>query len=390
MDLMDNRPTPKNKKIILSICIIFLIALGLFVCYYKGYSFTDIKYLLTKKASVNSKVVLHNSFDVNLKPIFLTYEDLVLEVNTQGIKAYNLNNKLEWQINQKLASPIVKVEGKYIVLADEGGKNLYLFVKNKMQWSKATSGNIVDIKIAKNGYVLVITEINDQREVLVYSPAGNLILNKSYALEEFIVNADISENKKAVILSAYTAKDKVESKIDYYELKNAVDVNNKPIWGIVKENMLAIDISIFNNGNIVVAGDTGVFALDNSGSLKWTKDFNNLKVYKANISSRSYIVLETNGTSKANFIENRVREIEVINQDGKIEGDQIKVQTIQNIDAFGGFFLVNDSSKIYSISKGKLILSCPLEKDIKYIKGFTTKSQILTVGKDFWDIVEIN
>jgi hypothetical protein len=130
------------------------------------------------------------------------------------------------------------------------------------------------------------------------------------------MNADLADNKKVVILSVSTQKSIVESKIEYFDLKSTLNVNSTPLWGVVKEDVLATDIKIFSNGNIVLICDNSVLALDTNGAIKWNKNFESIKVYKANISSGDYVVLETEGSSRGSFLMNKGKQIEVINQDG--------------------------------------------------------------------------
>lgn len=377
------------KKIVLSLSLIAVLSLIVFIFYFKGYTPLDIKHLFTGKVSSNYKVISTIKTDVNKKANYMTFEDKILEVSKEGVRALSIGNKEEWQIKLSLSNPLVTLKGKYIFIADEGSKTIALYQGQKKVWNKTVEGNILNTKVNSSGYSLIISQLQSGREILVYSPTGSLILKKDYINQGYLMNADISENKKIVTLSVFTEKSRVGSKIDYFDLKSTLDVNSTPICGVVKEDVLAVDIKIFSNGNIVLVGDNSVFALDANGAIKWVKDFNNIKVYKANISSGKYVVLETNGMSKGSFITNKGRQVDVINQDGVLEGQAVKITSLVDIDTFDDYFVISDGIKLYSISKGKLVFSCPLERDIKYIKGFFGKSQILLVGKDYIEVIEV-
>lgn len=380
----------KNKKIVLAAILVFICAFCVFAYFNQG-RFLNMKFLFTGQTNTNSKSILKVQYDATQKPTFTTYDNKVLSITKDGIKAINMENKVAWEIKYTFNNPIVKTEEKHVLVGDIGGTDLYLYQGDKKLWSKTIKGTITNIKLNKNGYVLVFCENDKGKQLIGYSSKGTEILKRDYGKEGFLVNADISkDNKKVVALSLYTEKSRVASKIDLFEIKSSIDVNSVPISGVLREDTLANNIKIFDNGNIVLTADNKIIALDSTGNEKWLKEFTNLKVFKADISSGNYVILETNGTITNKIFQNKSRQIQVINADGVVEGDGVKITSSSvDVDTYDNYFIISDATNLYSIAKGKLIWNCPIGKDIKYAKGFLGKSQILIVTKEYFEVIGI-
>lgn len=381
---------PKTKKIILISILAIVCAFCIFAYFNQG-KFLSLRFLFTGSTNTNAKSIMKINYDINKKPTFETYNNKVLSITKEGIQAINMSNKVEWEIKLDLANPVVKTEDKYLLVADMGGKGLSLYQDNKKLWSKNVDGKITNIKLNKSGYVLVFNQKDIGKQITGFNNKGTKILEKDYKNQGFLVNADISsDNKKIAALSIFTEKSRVASKVDIFEIKSSADVNSVPVSGISKEDVLASDIKLFDNGNIVMTADNRIIALDASGNDKWVKNFEGGKIFKADISSGNYVILETNGPLSNSFFQSKTRQIQVINSDGVIAGEGVKITSpVTDIETYKNYFIVNDSSNLYSIAKGKLIWSCPIGKDIKYARGFEGKSQILLITRDYIEVIGI-
>lgn len=369
-----------------------IVMLGLIgLALYNSDNLYKLKYIFVKNETVSAKIILKRDIDPTQKSNFITYEDKILWITNQGIQAINLDNQVKWKISENFIKPLVVAEGKYILVADSNSLSLYQ--EDKKLWNKTTEGTISRIKLNKSGYVLSIVQKDSTTgQILGFNVKGQPIISKNYTRSSYLVNADISQdNKKVIVLSVSSDKSRVLSKVDLFEIKSTLDVNSNPISSEVRDDTLATDVKIFNNGNIVLVADDRIIILDSKGKDKSTKDFGESKVYRANISSGNYIVLEVNGTIKSNLLENKSREIQVFDGDGKIQGEGIKITSpVQDMDIFDGYFIIDDGTSLYSISKGKLIWNYPLSNNIKFARGFKGKPQILLVYNNSIEVVEAN
>ena len=390
MDNLQVESKKKGSKMVLILLMVMMLGLIGITLYNRG-NIYQMKYMFIKNETVNAKTIFKRDIDSTQKVEIITYEDKMLWISNQGIKAINLHNQVDWEINESFKKPIVTSKGKYVLVSDNN--NLRLYQESKILWSKTAEGIISKIKLNKNGYVIAMVQKDSTNgQILGFNVKGQLIIKKDYIDQSYLVNVDISgDNKKVVALSITSDKSRVSSKIDIFEIKSSTDVNSKPISDISKEDTLVTDVKIFDNGNIVLVADDKIIILDSAGKNKNVKDFGESKVYRADISSGSYIVLEVNGTIKSNLLENKSREIQVLDSDGKIQGEGVKITSpVQNMNILDGYFIVEDGTSLYSISKGKLIWNYPLSKNIKYARGFKGKPHILLVYNSSIEVIEAN
>lgn len=378
----------KLNKTILILVLAILVGISI-LAYSKGINFLKVNSSYEEK-KVNIKPIFQipiNSFDSNLQ--FIPYNNKILRVTNNKIEALNFDKKVKWQINFNLLNPLIKANNKYLLIADKNGKNLYLFQDDNKLWDRAVDGPIENVKLGKNGYVLVFIKTKSSRDIIVFNLKGEKVLYKAYPIHEYLVNADISsDSKKVATVSIVTTQNKVSSKIELFQIKANGSNNLTPTFSIVKNDLLVTDIKIFNENTIILVGDNKITAVDDAGNDKWIKDIGNLKVYKADISSGNYIVLEVSNPNNLLFSG---REIQVLNSEGVMEGESIKINSaIVNMDVFENYFLVNDSSNIYSISKGKLIWNWQNKENIEYVKGFEGKAQILVVTKNSAKVIQVD
>lgn len=390
---MDNLQTEPRKKVNKSVLILLMVLMSglLGLALYNRDNLYLIKYMFVKNETINAKTVFKRDIDAAQNANFITYEDKILWITDQGIKAINLDNQVEWEISGDFAKPLAVAEDKYFLVADNN--NLSLYEEDKKLWNKTVEGNISRIKLNKNGYVLAIVQKDGTNgQILGFNLKGQPILKKDYTNQTYLVNADISQdNKKVAVLSIDSNMSRVSSNVDIFEIKSTPDVNANPVSPVLKDDTLASDVRIFNNGNIVLVTDNKIIILDSTGKDKNTVDFGESKVYRADISSRNYIILEVKGTIRSNLLENKSREIQVYDSNGKTQGEGIKITSpIQDMDIFDEYFIADDGINLYSISKGKLIWTYPLSSNIKYAKGFEGKPQILLVSNNSIEVIEAN
>ena len=64
----------------------------------------------------------------------------VLENNI--LKQYNVNAKMESELNVEINNPISDYKDRYLVIGQKGGNKAYLIKDSKILWEKELEGNI--------------------------------------------------------------------------------------------------------------------------------------------------------------------------------------------------------------------------------------------------------
>ena len=95
-----------------------------------------------------------------------------------------------------ISKPVTSSSGKYLILAELNGSELYLISENSVLWKKDVEGNISRVSVNKNGYVsAIITNTTYKSVVVSYTQSGKELF-KTYLSHTYAICSDISENNK--------------------------------------------------------------------------------------------------------------------------------------------------------------------------------------------------
>jgi hypothetical protein len=216
------------------------------------------------------------------------------------------------------------------------------------------------------------------------------LLKKEYTGEEFLIDADISnDGKKASSVAAITSKNKIASKIDFFEIKSIPKVNSVPVANAFKDDMVCSSIKSINNGSAVVFGDNKLLCMDGT-STKWEKGFRDEVVCRVDLSTDS-IIVEMDKVQEKSLIKGKKHVIENIDLAGHMQGEDIELKgAADSIIPFDGYFVAISKTNAMSISKGKILWSVDINREAKYIKVFESKPQLLFVLRDKFEVVNIS
>ena len=95
-----------------------------------------------------------------------------------------------------LLIPIVASRGKYIVVAEQNGKKIYLINGDNIAWQNDINGEISGVNVNRNGYVsVIVTNTTYKSVVILYNPEGKELF-RSFLSSTYAVCTDISNNNK--------------------------------------------------------------------------------------------------------------------------------------------------------------------------------------------------
>lgn len=251
---------PILKKILIAIIIVLAILLTLYIAKevavrFFGYKPPALSESMLKKAKeVDVTLDKNESYThiVTDKNIFFIYPDKVYVANTSG------EQQAEYEI--VTSNPTAYAKGKYMVIGDVGGKNVYLFKNEKRLKTIKASGSIINVSANSSGLVSVVTEGDmHKRDVTVYNEKGK----KEFVWTSgnlFVLEANVADNNKNIIISTLdTAGGKVKSTLSFYNMSS-----EKPIATEEYENELIAGMDI-EGGYVFCVGDTKTIVYRVSG-----------------------------------------------------------------------------------------------------------------------------
>ena len=92
---------------------------------------------------------------------FLTY-------NTDGIHCVNASGTDLWTGTYEMQSPMVEVNGNYVVVADRGGREIFIYDKKGLCGKIKTGSPVIDVSVSGGGIVAASVDEGDSISIYVY------------------------------------------------------------------------------------------------------------------------------------------------------------------------------------------------------------------------------
>lgn len=288
------------KKIILSVIVVAVILVVMFVSReiaveFFGYNPPALSETSQKK-SRQIEVTLDNESKyghiVTDKYIYFVGTDKVIVADSKGSK------KAELPIST--ANSVSKSQGKFVIVGDVDGNNIYIIKDAEIQQTITTKGKIKNFSVNSSGFCVAVTEGDmGKRNVTAYNTKGEEVFVWDSG-NMLVLNAVIAENNKNIIVSAVDTKDgKMKTVLNFYNVSKSEAVASESYDG---ELISALTV----NGNYVYCvGDTKTLIYKVSGGKKSEISYSGKSVitYEVNNSGIVMAFLESTLTGKRYNIE---------------------------------------------------------------------------------------
>jgi hypothetical protein len=201
----------ENKHKIVAFLLLFLVMVGIAAAMYLKSQGLEIKNIsvmefLSDIASTNdNKVIKGNDYVVNYDakehPTFGIYKDLVIKCTRDYLTALNKKGEEQWKIPVLLNKPLIKTAGQDLLVADIGGRDVYVIKGRNIKWEIKTDDNIINADISESGHVTVVQEQKGYKaKVITYDSNGMDIFTRNI-VESFVVSAMVSPSGKQVLIN---------------------------------------------------------------------------------------------------------------------------------------------------------------------------------------------
>lgn len=129
------------------------------------------------------------------------YDKYIVIMENKVLKIYDTIGAEVASITTQINNPIFDTAGKYLVVAEENGGNIYLISGRKMLWSKEIEGKITTVKVNENGYLgIVMSDISYKNIVDIYDLNGKSLF-KTYVATNKVVDISISKNNQYLAIA---------------------------------------------------------------------------------------------------------------------------------------------------------------------------------------------
>jgi hypothetical protein len=288
-------------------------------------------------------VISEISYDKVDNPEFCIYKDSLIVCVKNNIRAYDKKGTVLWNRNITADEPLTFTNGSELLIADKGGRNVYVFYGNEIKWEKRLDEIIINAHINKKGYVTLVQEKEGYKgSVRILDNKGIEVLLRAVA-QNHIVSAVLSPSSKFFIINSInTSEYNVITKLEFIEM-----YKKEPFAAITYENEMVPAIKYLNDDSFITVSDMGAVYYDDKRDRVFEYEMN--MINGAGILLDRYIALAESDDKGSNLFDNKEGSVVIFNKEGqKKAGFNVK-ENILNINTCSDIISVNTGREIYFI-----------------------------------------
>lgn len=197
---------------------------------------------------------------------FVRYGDDILWVSESLITMLDKNGNTKWTEQIQISEPVVKVNGDYILLFEQGGKKFLVYNNKKQIIASEASDNILNGSISSTGESVFVTEKKYYRgAVSVFNKSGEEIFSRSFGTNS-VIAAAISDSRRLAVAQISTVG-RVNSTVSFLDITKNISAQSVDF-----EDSVIFDLE-FDQNTLMAYSDKQLTALNGNGKVLWAKDY---------------------------------------------------------------------------------------------------------------------
>lgn len=273
-------------------------------------------------------------------------------LNKNNFKIYDSTGKEENKLTLEITKPIFNFDNRYLVVAEEKGKKVYLIEDKEIVWEKEVEGSISQVVVNKNGYVAVtVVDTLYKTTIEMYDNKGEELF-KTFLKSTRAVSTSISEdNKYLAIAEIDTSGTMIQSNIKIISIedgKNDAENSIKKIYN-GENNDLITNIKYQEKNKLLCMYTDKITVIKTDETVEKVQEYKDKKVSFASIElSNSSITIEekSSGIFTADSIVN------IINSDNKSISLYTAESVTKEIYTSNNIIALNLGSEVEFINTG--------------------------------------
>lgn len=340
----------KKKIVILTIIIVFIviaiITIGLYSTNDKAREWIDKN--IFRKEVLQDKVAtidLKENQDSNI----YAFNKYIGILNKTKFSIYNSTGSQEKTLDFQISNPIWGSANRFLAIAENKGKKVYLISDKDIAWEAEVEGNISQVHVNKNGYVaVVIVDTSYKTVIKTYNPQGKELFN-TYLSSTRAVDVSISnDNKYLAIAEVDTSGTMIQSSIKVISIDKASTDPTNSLENTYKgeENKLITNIKYQNKNKLVCMYTDSIHQIENGEDITLIDNQNKKVIFQSvNLVNRACSIEEkSSGLFTADSLVNIVN----------IENHEIKQYTASSVTkelyTYGNIIAINLGTEVEFIS----------------------------------------
>ncbi len=206
-------------------------------------------------------------------------------------------------------TPLMRTAGKYVLLAEQGGRRLLLSTRSNQVLELEAEWNIINVALNSKGQIAVLTDGPQGYavQVKVYNRKGEplYVRDRSTLATDVVLSAD---GKQLGLLSPEAVNGSLNTKMEVFSLKTT---DTEAVCSYTAKDTLLYRLAYLQNGWLAAFGENGAVMLDTSDGLATVYSAEGMKVLGyATTGNHLALALRPYGTTTGG-------EIHVVGKDGE-------------------------------------------------------------------------
>lgn len=261
-NINENKALNKKKIAITIIVAIIIIIITMFILLYiynKNFRNWADMHVLMK--NVTEGTLSSIDIDVGKSSSIYAYDKYVAILDEAKIRIYNSSAKEVNSIDMSVNNPILKSNGKYLVIGEKGKQKIHLVSGTKSVWDADVEGSITRVAVNENGYVSVVCSGNTYKSIItVFNQSGEKLF-KTYIPNNTVIDSAVSsDNKYLSFAEIDTTKTMIQSIVKTMSIKDASNSSENSIVNTYElpTNSLVVNIKYQGSKNLICMCDNGI------------------------------------------------------------------------------------------------------------------------------------
>ena len=345
----DRKLNKKKIYIMIAVFIVAIIITTMAIIYNANKNFRNFmdKYIFRKDVTEENVPVVELEYSSNTN--IFSYGKYICVLAENNLNKYNSSGKKEKEVKIEINNPIYDVEGKYLVIGENGSQKLCLISDDHIIWEKNVDGNLNKVTVNKNGYVsAIVTGTTYKSVIITYDAKGNELF-KSYLSNTIAVDACVSpDNAELAYAEVNNSGTTIQSNIKIISIKEAKEKNTEPKYTYnANQNSLILRIKYQEKSQLICMYDDSIHKFEEGVDVELTKlDEDNTKINFADIELTNYIF---KAYEKSTSLFNADTIIEMQNTSNGKENIYTIEKVAKSVVTYNNVIGVNLGNEIYFI-----------------------------------------
>ena len=348
---INNKNNRRRVTIISTSFLILVAVIAIVTLYVSNLQFREWidVHILQKSLERNDAAVIDFNSDTNVE--ICAYDKYIGILSKNEFKIYNSSAKEEAKLDIPINNVIFDNSNKFLGIAENGGKEIFLISGQTLLWENKVDGNISKICVNKNGYMaVVISDTSYKTIVSLYNPNGKELF-KIFLSSTRVADITISNDNKYIALAKIdTTSSVIKSYVEIISIENAqTDTEHSTLYiHNADVGKLIINIKYQEKNKLLCMYDDSIDIIQDNNNTE-ALNFEKRKVSFASVEMNSGIAIIE---EKSSGLFTADSEITFINTDNQKENFYTTNDVTKEIYSCNDVLALNLGSELHFVNKG--------------------------------------